>query len=99
MHHCLTIEEILSAIIAYAGYAENRGVKLSSRYETDFDTLRSLAVTCKMFGAPALDRLWYTQWGLENLAALLPVDHMVIAIAAHPLKDLVNQIFRTWVEH
>ena len=85
MHRCLIIEDILNVVFEFAEYfprlprvgtVANR--ELSQEYQVDLRTLFYLALTCKTFQNPALDRLWRKQWGLENLVALLPKGQKVL---------------------
>ncbi|KAF7794016.1 hypothetical protein EIP86_005144 [Pleurotus ostreatoroseus] len=87
MHQCLTIEEVLRIIIEFAADVDPFGDpnqlaerKLSRGYQTDLRTLLYIALTCKTFHNPALDRLWRQQWGLENLVALLPKSQTVLIL-------------------
>ena len=85
MHRCLTIEEILRVIFEFAAQVDPLAdaSQLTSHnftkgYQAHLEILLSIALTCKTFENPALDRLWRRQWGLENLVALLPKDQTVL---------------------
>lgn len=67
MHPCLAVEDILNTIFDHADPED-------CNVEKRISTFHSLALTCKAFLDPALDRVWRTQWGIENLIRVLPKD-------------------------
>ncbi|KAI0944045.1 hypothetical protein AcV7_001973 [Taiwanofungus camphoratus] len=68
MHNCLKISEILTVIIEHAYSDPDSRPVIATR------TLVALALTCKTFLEPALDRLWHEQQTLVPLVKTLPVD-------------------------
>lgn len=64
MHSCLRIPEILSIILDHLGWVSGRPQ----------ETFALLARTCRLFHAPALDRLYRSVFGLAPLIMTMPED-------------------------
>lgn len=67
MQCCLDITEIKDLICT-----ELKEVRFNGVEKPDFLALRSLALTAKLFLAPALNALWREQETLQHLFKLLP---------------------------
>lgn len=57
-HHTLQIDEVLQIIVAFA----------------DGDDLRSMALTCRIFYDPTMDRLWETMSSMQRMLRCLPEE-------------------------
>lgn len=71
MHHCLLVPE-LAARIVEACAQDYRVACLESGYRPHFNTLCALARTCRTLQEPALDVIWYYQFGIQNLVKCMP---------------------------
>ena len=69
MHLCLRVQEIVRNIVESIDGYENRLGLLS---QDALSTVHALAITCKSFQDPALDRLWSCQDSLRPLMQCLP---------------------------
>ncbi|KAK7036162.1 hypothetical protein R3P38DRAFT_2698351 [Favolaschia claudopus] len=72
MHPCLSIPEILQHIF--------QDVDTDNGFRRDLPSLAALARTCRDFNDPALDLLWRTQYGLENVLRCMPPDLLQLTI-------------------
>jgi hypothetical protein len=65
MHHCLSTYDILCIILDFFDVGESK---------EDKRTVIAFAYTCRAFGSPAFDRLWYHLTSLRPLLKCLPGD-------------------------
>ncbi|KAF7796420.1 hypothetical protein EIP86_007597 [Pleurotus ostreatoroseus] len=86
-HSCFAVQEILLQIVEAC--AQESETKINPFLYRIYPTLASLARTCTITRDPALDRLWRTQYGLQNLIKCLPavywrqrVEDMQLTVAS-----------------
>lgn len=100
MHNCLLIPE-LSARIAEACAPQFK--RPTSAWDADgkfyLASLCALARTCRALQGPALDVMWYYQFGLQNLIQCLPKhlwEMFVIDRGCHEMVIYILCAFRFW---
>lgn len=72
MHQCLRVPEI-AAVIAEACAPDYRDAgSFGNGSKPKLGAVYALARTCRALHGPALDLLWYYQFGLQNLVKCLP---------------------------
>ena len=74
MHPCLRIPEVMHLVCG----------------EVDKPTALALALTCKTFLDPALDRLWNEIYSFDPIIACLSSDLVKTVSGQRPYRHLVN---------
>lgn len=70
MHHCLYVSEVLYIIFKFVRHGD---IQLHLGPQVGKKTLASLARTCHLFSAPALDVLWHDLYSFDPLIKVLPI--------------------------
>lgn len=83
MHHCLYVPELASRI-AEACAPYYRDVCTEATRMPELGTVYALARTCRTLQGPALDVIWYYQFGLQNLVKCMPEDLWEISKRENP---------------
>lgn len=73
MHRCLQVAE-LTRRIAEACTPDYKDASLRAEHAPNFDALCALARTCRTLQKPALDVIWWYQFGLYHLLECMPED-------------------------